>query len=254
MQSKATTVSEYLKELPADRRAAISEIRKVIRHNLPKGFQEGMQYGMIGYFVPHRLYPDGYHCDPKQPLPYACLASQKNYMSLYLFAAYSDNQQDHWFQNAWKAAGKKLNMGKSCVRFKKLDDVPLDVVGAAIRRVSVEEFVEIYESSIKPSAKKKNRVSKQKSSQKRSSTTKSGSTRSTQQSPTIKKKKATKKKHVPVKKSAKKKIPKAKRNSTSDGAKSAKSKKSAKSSRNSANATTKKKTSVRRKKSKRRAT
>src|SRR3989337_1277487 len=120
MQSKAKTVAEYLAELPADRRAAIKAVRAVILKNLDKNYEEGMQYGMIGYCVPHRVYPAGYHCDPKQPLPFAGLASQKNYMSLYLMCNYGETDQLAWFEQAWANAGKKLNMGKCCVRFKKL--------------------------------------------------------------------------------------------------------------------------------------
>ena len=154
MQSKAKTVSEYLKELPQDRRKAISAVRDVMRKNMPNGFEEGMQYGMIGYYVPHSRYPDGYHCDPKQPLPYAHLASQKNYMSIYLMCVYG-NEEDHaWFVDAWEATGKKLDMGKSCVRFKSLDDVPLEVVGKAVKRTTVKKFIDFYESAIKQGSKR----------------------------------------------------------------------------------------------------
>jgi hypothetical protein len=118
---------------------------------LPKGYEEGMQYGMIGYFVPHSVYPPGYHCDPKQPLPFACLASQKNYISVYLGCVYADPEHEAWFREAWAKTGKKLDMGKSCVRFRKLDDVPLNVIGQAIKRVSVKKFIERYESTIKES-------------------------------------------------------------------------------------------------------
>jgi hypothetical protein len=149
MQSKATTVEKYLAELPADRRTAIAAIRQVILDNLPAGYEEGMQYGMIGYVVPHSIYAPGYYCDPKQPLPYACLASQKNYMSLYLTCVYCDKVDGGWFREAWTKAGKKLDMGKSCVRFKSLDDVPLKVVGQAIKRMPVKKFIEFYESAIK---------------------------------------------------------------------------------------------------------
>ena len=114
-------------------------MRKVILKNLDKDYEEGMQYGMIGYYVPHRVYPAGYHCDPKQPLPFACLASQKNYMSLYLMCVYGDTPLAKWFAAAWAKTGKKLDMGKSCVRFKKLDDLALDVIGEAIRRLPAEE-------------------------------------------------------------------------------------------------------------------
>jgi hypothetical protein len=163
MPSKAqTTVAAYLASLPEDRRKAIEAVRKVIRRNLPKGYEEGIQYGMIGYYVPHSVYPDGYHCDPRQPLPFASLASQKNHMGIYLMCIYGMPEQRAWFEKAWKATGRKLDMGKSCVRFKKLDDVALDVVGEAVRRVPVKAFVEHYESvkpakaaKRKPAARKK---------------------------------------------------------------------------------------------------
>src|SRR6266542_404910 len=118
MQSSAKTVQEYLKELPADRREAINAVRGVILANLPKGCEERMSYGMIGYVVPHSIYPAGYHCDPKQPLPMACLGSQKNHMALYSMCAYGDPATDQWFRKAWLATAKKLDMGKSCIRFK----------------------------------------------------------------------------------------------------------------------------------------
>lgn len=158
MQSKATTVTQYLASLPADRRKAIEAVRKVILKNLPKGYEEGIQYGMIGYFVPHSVYAPGYHCDPKQPLPFAGLASQKNHMAVYLMCVYMDAEQEAWFREAWTKAGKKLDMGKSCVRFKKIEDVPLEVIGQVIKRVPVKKFIENYEAVIKkpgkPAAKK----------------------------------------------------------------------------------------------------
>jgi hypothetical protein len=141
MQSSAKTVAEYLKSLPPDRREAISAVRKVILANLPKGYEECMSYGMIGYVVPHRIYPKGYHCDPSLPLPFANLASQKNHMALYLMCCYGDKATDEWFRKAWAAAGKKLDMGKSCVRFKKLEDVSLEVIGQVIARVPVKNYI-----------------------------------------------------------------------------------------------------------------
>ena len=149
MTSKAKTPDEYLASLPADRREALSAVRQTILKNLDKGYQEGMSYGMIGYCVPHSIYPAGYHCDPKQPLPFAGLASQKNHMAVYLFCMYVDGASDKWFRDAWKKAGKKLDMGKSCLRFKKLDDLALDVLGEAIRRVPVKDHIAIYESALK---------------------------------------------------------------------------------------------------------
>lgn len=141
MTSKAKTVEEYLKNLPEDRRAAISAVRKVILANLPKGYEECMSYGMIGYVVPHSIYPAGYHCDPKLPMPFANLASQKNHMALYLMCCYGDPATERWFRRAWSAAGKKLDMGKSCVRFKKLEDVSLEVIGQLIARVPVKNYI-----------------------------------------------------------------------------------------------------------------
>ncbi len=144
MQSKATTVDAYLAELPPDRRAALEAVRRVIRRNLDKQYVENMSYGMIAYCVPHRVYPQGYHCNPKQALPFAALASQKNYMSVYL-CTYMSPTEEAWFRSAWKKTGKKLDMGKSCIRFKTLDDLALDVIGEAIRRVPAKTFIELYE-------------------------------------------------------------------------------------------------------------
>ncbi|MBI5705587.1 MAG: DUF1801 domain-containing protein [Armatimonadetes bacterium] len=153
MTSQAKSVEAYLAELPEDRREAIQAVRKVILDNLDKDYQEGMQYGMIGYFVPHSVYPPGYHCDPKQPLPFAGLGNQKNHMSVYLMCLYGDEAQEAWFRDEWAKTGKKLDMGKSCVRFKKLDDVALEVIGEAVRRVPAAKFIEKYESVIKPNKK-----------------------------------------------------------------------------------------------------
>ncbi|NOS99406.1 MAG: DUF1801 domain-containing protein [Phycisphaerales bacterium] len=154
MQSKATTVAAYLAELPDDRRAALQAVRAVILKNIDKDFEEGMQYGMIGYCVPHRVFPAGYHCDPRQPLPFAGLASQKNYMSLYLMSVYGASAEEKWFRAAWAKTGKKLDMGKCCIRFKKLDDLALDVVAEVFRRVSAAAYVERYRRILPESSKK----------------------------------------------------------------------------------------------------
>ena len=146
MQSAAKTIAEYLAELPEDRRAAISKVRAVIRRNLPKGFDERMQYGMIGYVVPHKLYPAGYHSKPEDPLPFAALASQKNHMAVYLMA--SDQQQAR-LKEQFAAEGKKLDMGKSCIRFRKLEDISLEAIGQAIGEVSVADYITWYESNVK---------------------------------------------------------------------------------------------------------
>jgi hypothetical protein len=149
MQSKATTVEQYLAELPEDRRKAIEAVRQVVLKNLDKDYEEGMQYGMIGYYVPHRVYPAGYHCDPKQPLPFASLASQKNHMALYLMCVYGESDHSNWFREAWAKTGKKLDMGKSCLRFKKVEDLALDVIGETIKRVPAKKYIAHCEASLK---------------------------------------------------------------------------------------------------------
>jgi uncharacterized protein YdhG (YjbR/CyaY superfamily) len=148
MTSAATTVAQYLQELPEDRRAAISKVRSVIRKNLPKGYVERMCNGMIAYVVPHRLYPAGYHCNPADPLPFAWLASQKGHMSIYLMSIYQDAVLEGWLRQQFHARGKKADMGKSCIRFKSLDDLPLDVIGQAIARVPVADFIMKYEDGL----------------------------------------------------------------------------------------------------------
>jgi len=154
MQSKAASVDEYLDSLPADRRAAIAAVRKVILANLDTDYEEGMSYGMIGYSVPHRVFPEGYHADPKMGLPFVALASQKNYMSLYLMGLYcgcvkggSETPFVRWFHEAWKKTGRKLHMGKSCIRFNTLDEIPLSVIGEAIRRMPARVYVEEYQKA-----------------------------------------------------------------------------------------------------------
>jgi hypothetical protein len=151
MQSAAATVGEYLDGLSDERRQIVSAVRDVILANLDTGYSEAMQYGMIGYAVPHSVFPPGYHCNPAQPLPFAAIASQKNYVSLYLMGLYTgcvgdqENAEVRWFREAWAAAGKKkLDMGKACIRFKKLDEVPLEVVGEAIRRVPAQLYIDRY--------------------------------------------------------------------------------------------------------------
>jgi len=165
MQSAAKTVAQYLKELPPDRREAISTVRKVILDNLPKGYEECMNYGMIGYVVPHSLYPAGYHCNPEDPLPFANLASQKNYMSVYMMTVYGGDE--NWFREDYKKTGTKLDMGKSCIRFKKLDDLPLDLIGKAIARVPVDQYIARTEAILssmraaKPAGAKKKSAARQ---------------------------------------------------------------------------------------------
>jgi len=158
MKSTVTSVADYLASLPADRRAAISAVRDVVRANLDASYEEGIQYGMIGYYVPHSVFPAGYHTDPKQPLPFAALASQKNHMALYLMCVYGNQNQRTWFETEWKKAGKKLDMGKACLRFKKLDDLALDVVGAAIKRIPAKVYVKRYTQVMAELAEKKGKA------------------------------------------------------------------------------------------------
>jgi uncharacterized protein YdhG (YjbR/CyaY superfamily) len=150
MQSKATTVEQYLAELPEDRQAAMEKLRKTIVKNLPKGFKEGMSYGMIGYCVPHSIYPKGYHCDPKLPLPFACLASQKNGISFYHMGVYGDPSILKWFTDEYAKAGVgKLDMGKSCIRFKKPENIPYKLIGELCSKISVDKWIETYEKNLK---------------------------------------------------------------------------------------------------------
>ncbi|MBL8235247.1 MAG: DUF1801 domain-containing protein, partial [Bryobacterales bacterium] len=160
MPNKPTTVKQYMAELPADRRAALSAVREVIIKNLGEGYAEGMSYGMPGFFVPHSLYPAGYHTDPRQPLPFASIASQKSHMAIYLMATYMKPGEEAWLRAAWAKTGKKLDMGKSCIRFKKLEDVALEVVGEAIRRVPSREYIALYEANLPGGSRAKNAASK----------------------------------------------------------------------------------------------
>jgi len=168
MNRNAATVKEYLADLPEDRRKALEAVRKVFRANLDKDYAEGMQYGMIGYFVPHSVYPPGYHCDPRQPLPFAGMASQKHHMSLYMMCVYGDPEPQAWFRSEWAKTGKKLDMGKGCVRFKKLDDLPLELIGEAIRRVPTQKFIEFYETTLKRGGHRAKASTKKKAATKKS--------------------------------------------------------------------------------------
>jgi hypothetical protein len=143
-RSGATTVDEYLAELPEDRRAAISEVRDVVLRNLPAGYRETMNWGMISYEIPLERYPTTYN---GQPLSYAALASQKNYCAIYLLGVYGDGEQARWFKEEFRKAGKKLDMGKSCVRFRTADDLPLDVIGRVIAATPPEQFIAVHEKS-----------------------------------------------------------------------------------------------------------
>lgn len=147
MKSKATTVHDYIEQLPGERREAIRAVRSVILENLPKGYEETLQYGMLAYVVPLKAFPSGYLNRKNEPLPYVCLASQKNYMSLHIMHVYGDSESK--FRDEYKAAGKRLDMGKCCIRFRKLDDLPLDVIGRAVARCPMKQWIEICSSSLK---------------------------------------------------------------------------------------------------------
>ena len=155
MATKPSTVSDFLAALPEDRRRAIKALRAVIRKNIDKPFKESIQDGVLAYTLPHSVYPNGYHCNPEQPLPFAGVASQKNHVGLYLFCIYCEPDGPDLFRQEWLASGKKLDMGKSCVRVKQLEDIPLDVVGRAIKRMTAKKFVAAYEAGLPASAKKK---------------------------------------------------------------------------------------------------
>ena len=142
MRSEATTVEGYLAEVPQERRPALEAVRAVILAQLPEGYEETMNWGMIAYEVPLAAYPDTYN---KQPLMLAALASQKNHMAVYLSAIYADDEARKHFEAAYRETGKRLDVGKSCVRFRRLDDLPLEVIGDAIRAVPMDRFIETYE-------------------------------------------------------------------------------------------------------------
>lgn len=142
MQSKATTPEEYIAEMPADRQKVFSDLRKAIKKNIPKGFKEGMTYGMIGYFVPHSIYPAGYHCDPKQPLPFVNMASQKNGISFYHMGIYSNEKLKNWFLEEYAKLGiGKPDMGKGCIRFKNPEKLPVKLIGELMSKITVEDWV-----------------------------------------------------------------------------------------------------------------
>jgi hypothetical protein len=137
-------------ELPADRQKAMTELRKVIKKNIPKGFKEGMGYGMMGWSVPHSIYPAGYHCKPADPLPFMGLASQKNFIAVYHMGVYADPKLLKWFQEAHaKASPKKLDMGKSCIRYKKPEDIPYKLIGELASKITVDEWIATYEKALK---------------------------------------------------------------------------------------------------------
>ena len=150
MKSEAKTPEEYLNILPEERKKVISELRKVILKNLPKGFQEVMSYGMLGYVVPHSIYPSGYHCNPKLPLPFMNIASQKNFIAIYHMGMYGNEKLLKWFTDEFpKHSKEKLDLGKGCFRFKKLDQIPYKLIGELAGKVTVEKWIEYYDKNFK---------------------------------------------------------------------------------------------------------
>lgn len=150
MQSAASSPSEYIEQLPLDRKEIFVKLRNAILKNLPKGFEERMSYGMIGYVVPHSIYPDGYHCDPKLPLPFINLASQKNHIGFYHMGLYSDTKLMDWFKQEYpKHVTGKIDMGKSCIRFKNMNKIPFDLIGELVGKVTPSEWIRKYESVVK---------------------------------------------------------------------------------------------------------
>jgi uncharacterized protein YdhG (YjbR/CyaY superfamily) len=145
-----TTVASYIDTLPDDRKAAIKKLRAVIKKNLPKGFKEVISYNLPGYVVPHSLYPSGYHCSPELPLPFLAFASQKNFIALYHMGIYADAKLLTWFQKQWpKHMKTKLDMGKSCIRFKKIDAIPYELIGELVAKMSAEQWIKLYEKNVK---------------------------------------------------------------------------------------------------------
>jgi hypothetical protein len=150
MISKASTPEQYLKELPEDRKEAMAALRKTILKNLPKGFKEGMGYGMLCYSVPHETYPAGYHCNPKQPLPFVSIASQKNFIAIYHMGVYAMPELLKWFTSEFpKHSKRKPDMGKSCLRFKNPDDIPYQFIGELMKKVTVKDLISCYESVLR---------------------------------------------------------------------------------------------------------
>lgn len=150
MQYKANSPEDYIKQVPEERQATLKKLRNVIKKNLSKEFEEGIQYGMIGYYVPHSIYPDGYHCKPSEPLPFMSFASQKNSVNLYHMGIYAKKELYDWFVTEYpKHCKRKLDMGKSCIRFKYLEDIPIKLIGELTAKMSADEWIDIYETNYK---------------------------------------------------------------------------------------------------------
>ena len=150
MQYKAETVNEYLDQIPDDRKAAVKKLRSTIKKNLPKGFKECISYGMPAYVVPLSKYPEGYHCKADTPLPFINFASQKNFVALYHMGIYANKKIMDWFIKEYpKHSERKLDMGKSCIRFKKVDEIPFDLIAELMTKISMDDWIKTYEKNIK---------------------------------------------------------------------------------------------------------
>jgi hypothetical protein len=152
MTIQANTIEEYIEKVDdTSKQAAITKLRSVIQKNIPEGFEEGMNYNMIGYYIPHSLYPSGYHCDTKQPLPYMNIDAQKNFVAIYHMGIYADDVLLQWFtsEHAKRVKGK-LDMGKSCIRYKKPEDIPFDLIGELAAKITPQDWIETYETQFKP--------------------------------------------------------------------------------------------------------
>ena len=150
MQYDVNTPAEYIEAIPVERKPVLKKLRSVIRKNIPKGFKETIQYKMISYVVPHSIYPDGYHCTPTDALPFISIASQKNFVALYHMGIYAMPKVHDWFVKEYpKYCQRKLDMGKSCVRFKYMDDIPYDLIGELMKKITVDEWIAKYEKAIK---------------------------------------------------------------------------------------------------------
>jgi uncharacterized protein YdhG (YjbR/CyaY superfamily) len=150
MQFQANSPEDYINQVPEERQSVLQKLRAVINENLPDGFEEGIQYGMIGYFVPHNIYPGGYHCKPSEPLPFMSFASQKNSINLYHMGMYAKPDLYDWFVTEYpKHSQLKLDMGKSCIRFKKMEAIPFDLIAELASKITVKDWIDIYELNIK---------------------------------------------------------------------------------------------------------
>ena len=153
MKVVANSVEEYIENTSENHKEAVVKLMDVVKNNIPEGFKEMINYGMIGFVVPHEIYSDGYHCDPKLPLPFINIASQKNFISFYHMGLYASKEHFDWFLSEYtKVSTKKIDMGKSCIRFKKPEDIPFDLIGRLVKRISVKDWIELYET-MKPAKK-----------------------------------------------------------------------------------------------------